>query len=310
MPKKLAALAIAILCLCNCTTFAQTVLIPFGSSWKYLDNGTNQGTAWSAVSFNDATWRSGNAQLGYGDGDEVTVVSFGSNSSNKYITTYFRKTINITGVNNYASFKLECKRDDGIIIYVNGIEVSRSNMPAGTVAYNTLATAAASDDGNTIQTFTIAAGLFTEGNNSIAAEVHQNAATSSDISFDLQLTGIPNSNGITTLFPLGSSWKYLDNGTNQGTAWRAGTFNDGTWKTGVGELGYGDGDEATIVNYGSNASSKYITTYFRKSISITGINNYTSFIMDYKIDDGIVIYVNGTEVKRDNMPTGTISILL
>ena len=53
------------------------VLTPAGSVWKYLDNGTNQGTAWRAPAFNDTTWASGPAQLGYGDGDEATVVGFG-----------------------------------------------------------------------------------------------------------------------------------------------------------------------------------------------------------------------------------------
>ena len=68
-------------------------LLAYGSSWKYLDNGTNHGTAWRATGFSDAGWSTGNAQLGYGDGDEATVVSYGSNASNKYVTTYFRKTI-------------------------------------------------------------------------------------------------------------------------------------------------------------------------------------------------------------------------
>ena len=96
----------------------------------------------------------------------------------------------------------------------------------------------------------------------------------------------------TVIFPLGSSWKYSDKGTNQGTAWRASTFYDGAWKSGPAQLGYGDGDEATVVSYGSNASLKYITTYFRKAVTITGKNNYTSFKLEYKRDDGIVIYIN------------------
>src|SRR5687767_4972575 len=54
----------------------------------------------------------------------------------------------------------------------------------------------------------------------------------------------------TTLVPLQSVWKYLDNGSNQGTAWRAPAFDDTSWAQGPGELGYGDGGEATIVSYG------------------------------------------------------------
>ena len=114
-------------------------LVAYGASWKYLDNGTNQGTAWRGTSFNDGTWASGNAQLGYGDGDEATVVSYGPNASNKYITTYFRKTITIADASILTSISGNVKRDDGIAIYVNGTEVYRNNLAAG-AAYNTLGT--------------------------------------------------------------------------------------------------------------------------------------------------------------------------
>src|SRR5688572_25455760 len=77
-------------------------VIPFGATWKYLDNGSNQGTAWRNTSFNDAAWKTGAAELGYGDGDEATRVSYGSSSSNKYITTYFRKTVSITNLAQFS----------------------------------------------------------------------------------------------------------------------------------------------------------------------------------------------------------------
>jgi hypothetical protein len=129
---------------------AQTSLVPIGSTWKYLDNGSNQGTAWRATSFNDGSWASGPAQLGYGDGDEATVVSYGSQSSNKYITTYFRKTISVSDASLFSGFTLKVRRDDGIVVYINGVEKYRNNMPTGTIAYNTLASANASDEGNIV----------------------------------------------------------------------------------------------------------------------------------------------------------------
>ncbi|MBS1576273.1 MAG: metallophosphoesterase [Bacteroidetes bacterium] len=303
MKKPAILLALVIVTL---QLYAQTTIIPYGSSWKYLDNGSNQGTTWTAASFNDAAWAAGNGQLGYGDGDEATILSYGSNANNKYITSYFRKTISITNVSQYSGYSFSVKRDDGIVIYVNGTEVYRNNMPTGAIVYSTLASTAASDDGATAQTVILPASAFIEGNNTIAVEIHQNAGTSSDISFDLQLTGtlVPTS---TSLVAYGSAWKYLDNGTNQGTAWRTASFNDAAWKNGNGQLGYGDGDETTIVSYGGNANNKYITTYFRKTISITNASLYTSYSLSVKRDDGIVIYINGTEVYRNNMPAGTIA---
>lgn len=186
--------------------FSQTTLISTGSSWKYLDNGTNQGTAWKATTINETGWLQGNAQLGYGDGDEATVVSYGSSSSNKYVTTYFRKTFSITNASQYLNYTLNVKRDDGVAVYVNGTEVYRNNLAAN-AAYNTLATLA-SDDGGTFQTTTLPANTFVTGNNTIAVEIHQNAGNSSDISFDLELKG-------NTSTPTSTTQKHIRWGTTK-----------------------------------------------------------------------------------------------
>ena len=168
---------------------SQTSIFTYNSSWKFLDNGTNQGTAWRATAFNDATWASGNGQLGYGDGDEATVVSYGPNANSKYITTYFRKAITIADTTQFTGYTLNIKRDDGAIVYINGTEVFRTNMPGGTVSYTTKASTAASDDGNTPQSKTLTISQLKQGSNVIAVEIHQNAGTSSDISFDMELKG-------------------------------------------------------------------------------------------------------------------------
>ncbi|MBL7698765.1 MAG: metallophosphoesterase [Chitinophagaceae bacterium] len=165
---------------------SQITLIPYGSSWKYLDNGSNQGTAWRASGFNDASWASGNGELGYGDGDETTTVSYGGNASNKYITTYFRTTVNIANPASFSNFTFSVVRDDGFVVYVNGVEVGRDNIGTGTVSYNTVAPSAIEDA--TI-TFNVATSAFSAGTNTIAVEMHQASVSSTDVSFDLQLVG-------------------------------------------------------------------------------------------------------------------------
>ncbi|MBL7883813.1 MAG: hypothetical protein JNL69_07070, partial [Bacteroidia bacterium] len=114
-------------------------LVPKNSVWKYLDNGTDQGTAWLTTGFDDSSWLSGAAELGYGDSDEATVVSYGPDANNKYITTYFRKTFNVSSVSNLKSLLLSIRCDDGAVVYINGIEASRYNMPAGAITFSTLA---------------------------------------------------------------------------------------------------------------------------------------------------------------------------
>ncbi len=178
------------------TTFAvaaDVVLVPLGATWKYLDNGSNQGSAWRAPAFNDAPWASGPAELGYGEGDEATVVSYGPSSSNKYITTYFRRTFSIPNVSVYPAFLLELLRDDGVIVWVNGVEAFRNNLNEGTVAYNTIAykSIGGIDEVRRYEQL-LPASLFVNGNNTIAVEMHQDNGQSSDISFDLRLTGLDN----------------------------------------------------------------------------------------------------------------------
>ncbi|GEM_PF-1468640 len=168
---------------------AQTSLISTGATWKYRDNGSNQGTAWRDFSFNDSSWSSGAAELGYGDGDEATVVSYGSNPNNKYITTYFRSSFNVTNPSSFVIVNLRIKRDDGAVVYLNGTEVYRTNMPAGNIAFDTFASGSADDDGATFQLASINPSLLQTGTNVLAVEIHQHSLISSDISFDLDLTG-------------------------------------------------------------------------------------------------------------------------
>jgi hypothetical protein len=168
-----------------------TPLIPFGASWSYLDDGSNQGTAWRQPGFIDSGWATGLAQLGYGDGDEVTVIN-GGPAATRIPTTYFRKTIQIVDPAQFGSLSLRLLRDDAGIVYFNGTEVYRSpNMPAGAIAYNQYTGGTAPPD-NTIDTTNIVntAGLLAPGANLVAVEIHQQSAGSSDVSFDLELTGV------------------------------------------------------------------------------------------------------------------------
>ena len=153
--------------------------------WKYLDNGSDQGTAWRKRNFNDTAWRSGAAPLGYGD-PVTTIVSFGPNATSKYVTTYFRRSFQ--AVHGYTGLTLRVRRDDGVVVYINGTQVARSNMPSGTKSTTLASQALDGADETTFVTFQLTTTLL-KGTNVIAAEVHQASRTSSDIVFDLELIG-------------------------------------------------------------------------------------------------------------------------
>lgn len=170
------------------TASAQPVLLPNGAVWKYLDNGSNQDSLWRTAAFNDSGWKSGAATLGYGIGNAATIVGYGPDAAKKHITTYFRKTVSIADPSLYASVRATIKRDDGVIVYVNGREVYRNNMPSGAISHTTKA-ASLGDNGMNEKSFTISTSVFVAGANTIAVEVHQYSETSSDIAFDLKLAG-------------------------------------------------------------------------------------------------------------------------
>lgn len=163
----------------------QSSLIPMGDVWKYFDGNATPAVNWFAPEYNDAGWKTGNAQLGYGGRGEVTVIGYGGNSNNKYITAYFRKTVNIKGIATKSNFQITTFVDDGAVVYVNGKELGRFNMPQGSISFTTVSTTY--NNGETA-VFSVPANMLIEGSNIIAVEVHQNSATSSDLIFNMSLT--------------------------------------------------------------------------------------------------------------------------
>ncbi|MBI5384326.1 MAG: lamin tail domain-containing protein [Verrucomicrobia bacterium] len=176
----------------NITVTGQSLVLT-GSVWKYLDNGSDQGTAWAAPGFDDSGWAAGPAELGYGDGvdgrPEATTNSFGPDSANKYITTYYRRAFVATNIAACTNLVLRVLRDDGAVVHLNGVEAARFNVAAGTVNYLTLVNNA-TDDGALFFPTNINPTLLVEGTNVLAVEVHQSTLNSSDLSFDLELVAL------------------------------------------------------------------------------------------------------------------------
>ena len=170
--------------------YAQEGIYPVskGAQWKYLDNGTSQdATDWNQPAAANAGWATGTAPLGYGD-PTATVISFGPDSGNKYITSYFYKDIDVnpSSLTEFVEFGL--RRDDGAIVYVNGVEVYRENMPVEPTDYLTnSSTIVDGADEKRFYIHQVPKTVFQTGINRIAVEVHNRDGQSSDIGFDLYI---------------------------------------------------------------------------------------------------------------------------
>ena len=389
-------LAIALAGLSLLSAAGQTVtLVTTGSVWKYFD-GDLEPAGWKELNFDDNGWLMGPGQLGFGDGDEATVVSRINPLGQTNSAFYFRRKFTLIDPSAHSNLLVRIRRDDGAVVYLNEVEVFRSNMPPGPVAYSTLAPTFAADDGEAFFANAVSTALLLTGDNILAVEVHQNALTSSDLSFDLELKGnvvfeppmisitspsngdslgvsnltiftsvadndgtissmeffdgttrlgvitngpftytitnVPSaayvlravatdSTGLSAtsapvavtvvprIVPSGAGWKFLDDGSNPGTEWRNPSFADSSWRNGPAQLGFGDGDEATVIQRTNAAGGTNITFYFRHPFQVTNTTGITNLVLRVLRDDGAIVHLNGLEVFRSNMPTGAVDYL-
>ncbi|QJC50498.1 hypothetical protein HGI30_02095 [Paenibacillus albicereus] len=172
-------------------------LVEGNEAWKVLVTPNDPGSVWRAV-YDDAAWDSGAAPLGYPVraetatsrfGGIATTIGYGGSSSNKYLTTYFRKTVQLSGAADYKRFVGSFGVDDGMVLYVNGTEIARYNMPEGPISYSTLSVEGKSAPLSfyDVDLTDKLAGVVKEGANEIAVEVHQQSRSSSDLYFDMEL---------------------------------------------------------------------------------------------------------------------------
>lgn len=149
--------------------------------WRYDDTGVDPGATWMDPAFNDSSWSLGPAELGFGDGDEGTEL----NNHGGY-SYYARYWFEIGDVSDIVAGYLDLVYDDGAVVYLNGTEVDRFDMPAGPITHNTAAAAATGPEVEISGEYVDPA-LLVEGDNVLAISVHQHNMASSDLSLDAQL---------------------------------------------------------------------------------------------------------------------------
>jgi galactose oxidase len=363
------------------------VAISFGAVWRYDDRNVDPGARWMEPGYDDSAWRSGAAQLGYGDGDERTVLRKTTPSQS---SLYFRKKIFVGGTVEAASLKVLF--DDGFSVWVNGTQVLARNVLS--TAHSAYATRNSGD--NARADASIPASAFVSGFNTIAVMVKQVDGSSSDASFDLELTlrtsgggghpaaivverpnggesfrpgsterilwlshgevsgrvnlelssdrgstwtaiatnladtgaydwrvpdvstaqarvrvsdaEMPETQDVSDApfiisrastyiaVPFGSFWRFDDRNIDPGPSWTSASFNDSAWREGPGQLGYGDGDEHTVLVRPATAQP---SIYFRKKVALTSAPSAAR--LRVRFDDGFAVWVNGRLVASRNV---------
>ena len=162
-------------------------IIQLNDNWHYWDKYGIPAEDWFTSNHSVSSWSFGKAPFEYGSNfpNVTTTVSYGNNANNKHPTCYFRKNFTVKNLDGLDDFKISTYVDDGVVVYVNGTEVGRYNMPEGPVNFFTHSIVY--NNGDWVN-FNVPKELINKGENIISAEIHQVNKTSSDMVFDLSLT--------------------------------------------------------------------------------------------------------------------------
>jgi hypothetical protein len=168
------------------------LLIARGSVWKYRDDAQDLGQGWTVPAHADAGWPQGPGPLGYGDGPEGTLLrASDSGPEPRPLTYYFRSHFVVADPNAIGRLDFAVRRDDGVVVHLNGSPLFRMNMPdLAEIKYATLASGSVTDETTYFPT-NLPSPLLVAGTNVLAVELHQSSQTSGDAHFDLELKALP-----------------------------------------------------------------------------------------------------------------------
>ena len=147
---------------------ADVALVPNHALWKYVDDGVTRTDAWMSVDYNDASWASGFAPLGYGEpGVIVTSTTAGR------VVNYFRRSFQLTTVPAAQNVLFRVWRDDIARVFINGNLIFDDDERNGewTPPYQGV----------------LPSSRLSVGSNVVAVEIRQTSPTSSDLVFDFEL---------------------------------------------------------------------------------------------------------------------------
>ena len=163
---------------------ADATLIGSGSSWSYFYSAIDPAPGWQAPDYDASSWQTGLAPLGWGQAILGTTLTA---AAPKPLTSYFRRSFTIADPSEIGAIEVTTRADDGIVLYLNGVEITRVNMPSGTVTSGTYAISAISATNALAHPVVvqIPGSSLLAGTNVMTAEVHSNYRSTPSASFEL-----------------------------------------------------------------------------------------------------------------------------
>ena len=161
-----------------------------GASWRFFkgraEASTPDVTAWRGINFNDGAFADSPAPFWYGDtypgGTQLT------DMMGQYTTIFLRRSFVLTDLTGISGLKLSAFCDDGFIVWINGTEVQRYNVPAGALAFSASASGAVAEPPPLTEYTLLNPNYLVVGTNVIAVQVFNAGVGSSDLGFDCSLS--------------------------------------------------------------------------------------------------------------------------
>ena len=295
---------------------ADQVVVPGGSTWSWRHQQGDWPTAWDTTTYDDSAWSSGPAPLGFGSGMVRTDVDLPPPTTNRATSLLFRRTFDLDDVPHVSRLRLVTKADDGLVIRVNGQEVGRTSVPTGPVGPTTKATAAPRSMAAQQVVYDVPLCLLKPTGNVIAASVHLSDVSTTDAHFDLAAVATRSAEATppapatvpqnVTLVAPTAPWRWRFSTSAWPTGWTTPTFADSTWSQGAAPLGFG-ATVGTNIDVPAPTSNRPRSALFRRTFEIDDVTKYSGLQLSSRADDGVLLTVNGTEVNRTRLPTGTLS---
>lgn len=305
------------------------VLLEANATWNYRAEASAAPENWAQASFDDSAWPTGAAPLGYGDSAIATQIA---TKGSRPVTTYYRTHFQVADAKGLKGVNVKYLADDGAVVYINGVEVDRTRMGAGTVSYTTRADSApnfAAASASQSEIFVPASALKT-GDNVIAVETHVNYMRTATVSMQasiFRVDGTPDDNSSVpadrstqptdatqpinaasvksgTVIQTGDEWNYWTSTEAPASDW-ATTGSLQSWNRGSGPIGWGDSGAATALDIAKK--DRAITYYFARDIDLGAITPNTTLTVKVRADDGVVLRVNGKVIDTKRMSDGNIT---
>ena len=287
-------------------------------SWRFTTDAPAGDEAWTALAFDDSSWRDGEGPFAFGVDNPVRT---SWNSSDIWLRHEFELEDAVEGPLVFLA-----RIDDMAEFYVNGVPAAQGSLAPPSSYYDpqtidgTEAARQALRPGKNILAVhgynvggpsVIDVGLYARGNEALEF-LSRLVATGSESSLVRELRSrmyaeagdwkrafadqkrLRAAEGATewepsrvkALLPPGSPWRYFDQGAVVDSSWRQPDFDDGAWKEGQAPLGYGDASVLeTGVGFGPDPNKKHATTYFRRTFNVDRSDRFSALRVYLRRDD-------------------------